>query len=450
MSVTVGHPGRRRAAAWVALVCGALATAMLLTTILTNPLASILSAAAFVFLVASGWVALTNRGQKRLIAVLIVVAAVVVLVATVVRDDEHRYFLLAAIVAAGITVPAGRYALGRPPRRGAGDEPVPAAARPALVVNPRSGDGRAAQLGLIPKAREQGIRVYEFDGTTAVLDLVQQALDDGADVVGVAGGDGSLAAAAALAAERGADFVCVPAGTRNHFALDVGLDRADPLAALGAFGVAHRRRVDLARVNGVPFLNNVSVGLYGSIVQDSAYRGDKWGTTLALLPDLVTADPQALDLSYTDDDGDRRDDAQVILVSNNPYTMAGVGLASRARLDTGSLGVVCLRIDGGRAAEVFARAVFGVGNTTALRSWSVTTFQVDSSGPVPIGLDGEAVTLDPPLRFESVPAAVWVRLPDSAPGESPAAANPGYRETVRELVRRAALPVARWHDPAPR
>ena len=259
-----------------------------------------------------------------------------------------------------------------------------------------------------------------------------------------------MAAAAALAAEHGADFVCVPAGTRNHFALDVGLDRADPLAALGAFGVAHRRRVDLARVNGVPFLNNVSVGLYGSIVQDSAYRGDKWGTTLALLPDLVTADPQALDLSYTDDDGDRRDDAQVILVSNNPYTMAGVGLASRARLDTGSLGVVCLRIDGGRAAEVFARAVFGVGNTSALRSWSVTTFQVDSSGPVPIGLDGEAVTLDPPLRFESVPAAVWVRLPDSAPGESPAAANPGYRETVRELVRRAALPVARWHDPAPR
>lgn len=450
MSVAVTHPGRRRAAACVALACGALATAMLLTTFLTNPLASLLSATAFVFLVASGWVALTNRGSKRILAVAIVIASVVVLVGTVVRDDEHRYFLLVTVVAAGVTVPAGRYALGRPPHRGAADEPVEAAERPALVVNPRSGDGRAAELGLIPAARDQGIRVYEFDGTTSVLDLVARALDDGADVLGVAGGDGSLAAAAALTASRGADFVCVPAGTRNNFALDVGLDRTDPLAALAAFGRAHRRSIDLARVNDVPFLNNVSLGLYGSIVQDSDYRGDKWGTTLALLPDLVTADPQALDLAYRDDTGEVRDDAQVILVSNNPYTLSGIGLGSRARLDTGSLGVACLRIDGGRAAEVLARALFGVGNSSALRAWSTTTFEVDSSGPVPVGLDGEAVTFDPPLRFESVPAAVRVRLPDSAPGESPAAANPGYRETVRELVRRAALPVARWHDPAPR
>ena len=72
----------------------------------------------------------------------------------------------------------------------------------------------------------------------------------GGDALGMAGGDGSQAAVAAVAAEHDLPYVCVPAGTRNHFALDLGIDRNDVVGALDAFSDGHQRRIDLGRVNG--------------------------------------------------------------------------------------------------------------------------------------------------------------------------------------------------------
>lgn len=441
----ISHPLGRRSAALAAVVAVVLALLTLLTTIVTNPLATLLSVLSLGALLTSTWVALTNRGDKRRFGVLVGAAALVLLVVTIIRDDEHTYLVLTTLLALAIAVPAGRFALGREPAPLPGDELVDAAQRPALVVNPKSGDGRAAQAGLSDVARERGITVYEFDGTRSVMDLVGQALDEGADVVGVAGGDGSLAAAADLVSQRGVEFVCVPAGTRNHFALDLGLDREDLVGALEAFGPAKRRQVDLARVNGIPFLNNVSLGLYGEIVQSDDYRGDKVGTTLSRLPDLVGDAPEGIGLEYTDPEGQRRTDVQVILVSNNPYALTGRGLGSRASMHTGQLGIVCLRVDGGlRAAEVLARAVIGSGNSDAIRTWATASFQVDSHSDVAAGLDGEALQLTPPLQFHCEPAKVSVRLPMSAPGESPAAQNHGYRWTAEEILNRAFRPTSRW------
>ena len=438
------HPAARRVAAIVAVIAAVIVVLALLSTIIANPLASLLSILAGAVLLMSGWVALTNRGQRRRLAIAIAIAALVLLVVTLVRDEEHGGLLLVALVLLAIGVPAGRFALGHEPTPLPSDEDVPAARQPALVVNPRSGDGRAESLGLTGEARRRGIRIYEFDGSRSILDLVGQAVEDGADAVGVAGGDGSLAMAARLVSDAGRDFVCVPAGTRNHFALDLGLDRTDPLAGLDAFGPAHRRVIDLAEVNGRPFLNNVSLGLYGEIVQSDDYRGDKVGTALSRLPDIVTDTPQALDLVFTDDQGVMRDDAQVVHVSNNPYIVSVVGLGGRPTLRSGELGVLCLRIDGGlRAVEVIARSIMG-GSGDAMRSWSTPEFRVDSAAPVPAGIDGEAVTLEPPLVFRSVPGAVPVRLPPSAPMEGPAAGNHGYRWTAEELLRRAFRPQREW------
>ena len=78
----------------------------------------------------------------------------------------------------------------------------------------------------------------------------------------MAGGDGSQALVASIAAERGVPMVVIPAGTRNHFALDIGLDRDDVVGALDAYGEARERTIDLADVNGRIFVNNVSLGLY--------------------------------------------------------------------------------------------------------------------------------------------------------------------------------------------
>lgn len=444
MTPAITHPLARRLAAIAVVVAVLVAVGALLSTVVANPIATLLSVAALAVGVTSGWVALTNRGKKRWSAVVLAGLAIVVLAATVIRDEEHGYLLATTIVAVAVAIPAGRFALGREPRPRPGDHGVPPAQAPVLVVNPNSGDGVAQRVGLSEAARSRGIHVLEFDGSRPVLDLVREALEGGADVVGVAGGDGSLAAAAAAVSAAGADFVCVPAGTRNHFALDLGLDRSDVLAALDAFGAARRRRVDLARVNGVPFLNNVSLGLYGEIVQSEGYRDDKVGTALSRLPDLVSDSPDVLGLSYLDPRGERRDTAQVIHVSNNPYVLAGRGMGSRPSLEEGELGIVCARLDGGRAVEVVTRTIFGADHSDSLQSWAAQQFQVDSADPVPAGVDGESMVLDPPLRFESLPAAVAVRLPWSAPGESPAAFSHGYRWTSRELLRRAFRPTSDW------
>jgi hypothetical protein len=58
------------------------------------------------------------------------------------------------------------------------------------------------------------------------------------------------------------------------------------------------------------------------------------------------------------------------------------------------------------------------------QEWTDSTFEVHSAGPIEVGLDGEAMVLDPPIRFRSVPAALRVRLPRHAPGYSPAASTP--------------------------
>jgi diacylglycerol kinase family enzyme len=110
--------------------------------------------------------------------------------------------------------------------------------------------------------------------------LAQAAVASGADALGIAGGDGSLAIVPAAAAGYGLPFVCVPAGTRNHFALDVGVDRHDVVGALDAFTDGIESRVDVAEVNGRLFLNNVSLGIYGDAVRTPGYRDAKARTLL--------------------------------------------------------------------------------------------------------------------------------------------------------------------------
>src|SRR5918992_5497829 len=131
-----------------------------------------------------------------------------------------------------------------------------------LVVNPRSGSGEPGAEELVEEARRRGIRTHvlaEGDDAVAI------AREAEADALGMAGGDGSLAQVAAVAIERDLPFVCVPFGTRNHFARDLGLDRDDPVAALSAFRGAERR-IDVGRVRGRLFMNNVALGAYAQLV----------------------------------------------------------------------------------------------------------------------------------------------------------------------------------------
>src|SRR5690348_13100775 len=161
-----------------------------------------------------------------------------------------------------------------------GWRPVDPPRQPVLFVNPRSGGGKAVRAGLAGRARELGVEAVILDPGQDLAALARGAAAGGADALGMAGGDGSLAVVAAVAAAHGIAFACVPAGTRNHFALDVGVDRHDLAGALDALAGGLERRIDVGDVNGRMFLNNVSLGVYGEAVRRSSYRDAKVRTLL--------------------------------------------------------------------------------------------------------------------------------------------------------------------------
>jgi diacylglycerol kinase family enzyme len=245
---------------------------------------------------------------------------------------------------------------------------------------------------------------------------------------------------ASVASKHGVPHVVVPAGTRNHFALDLGLDRDDVVGALDAFSDAIERVIDLAEVNGRVFVNNASMGVYAKVVQSAEYRDAKIATAADVLPDILGPDAVPLDLRFTLPSGEEADTAQLILVSNNAYELHRLrGAGTRARVDGGVLGVASVRVGGAVDVEklVALEAVGQVQRFSGWQEWTTATFEVRSDGPVEIGVDGEALSLDPPLRFSIRAGALRIRLPRAALGLSPAAQRPrrSTRETVPDLVK---------------
>jgi len=231
-----------------------------------------------------------------------------------------------------------------------GWEAVDPPRRPVLFLNPKSGDGKAARAGLAERARERGIDVIVVRPDDDLAALVADAVARGADALGVAGGDGSLAVVAAAALAHGLPFICVPAGTRNHFALDLGLDRHDLVGSLDAFTDAVERRIDVAEVNGRLFLNNVSLGIYGDAVRQPNYRDAKARTLLETAAHVLGPSAAAVDLQLVDDHGRPHHSPAVVLVSNNPYSLEPPRApGTRPRLDGGQLGILVL--DAARAGQ---------------------------------------------------------------------------------------------------
>jgi len=272
--------------------------------------------------------------------------------------------------------------------------------RPVLFLNPRSGGGKAERAGLAERARERGINVVALAPEQTLATLVEEAVAEGADALGVAGGDGSLAIVASAALAHGLPFICVPAGTRNHFGLDLGLDRRDLIGSLDAFTDGVERRIDVADVNGQLFLNNVSLGIYGDAVQQPTYRNAKARTLLETAAHVLGSGAAAVDLQLVDDRGQSHRNPAVVLVSNNPYSLEPPHApGTRARLDSGRLGIIVL-------GEAHAGQPPG-------RTWAATHFEVTGPTPVHAGVDGEAVDLTPPLRFAIRHNALRVRVPSS-------------------------------------
>jgi len=232
---------------------------------------------------------------------------------------------------------------------------------------------------------------------------------------------------ARIAAEHRLPYACIPAGTRNHFALDLGVDRDDVVGALDAFVDGGERWVDLGEVNGRTFVNNVSLGLYGESVQRAGYRDAKVRTVLETVP-TVLGPGAAPALRWRDPDGREHEGGVAVVVSNNRYRLGHVlGDGTRPRLDEAVLGVTVLGAPG---------------DEPAARTWTAPSYEVTAAAPVPAGIDGEAIVLDPPLRFSIRPAALRCRVARHHPGASPSASLPQRPwEAIRAL---AAIVAAGW------
>ena len=436
------RPGTARIWAWIALVAalGVLAT---LAVLLANDVVALLLVLAALGLAGAAlWLAATRRGIVRLLGIAVAVVAlaggVVALIAQGVIDE-----LVALVVAIAVLGAASRMALrrGQIPERTDSTHPAARTARArsgVLLINPKSGGGKAERFDLAGEARKRGIRPVVLERGDDLLKLAEQALSDGADVIGMAGGDGSQALVATVAMRHNVPHVCIPAGTRNHFALDLGLDRDDVIGALDAFTDGVERRIDLASVNEHVFVNNASLGVYAEVVQSDAYRDAKLETWTQMLPELLGPGAPAIDLSFQGPDATEVRDAPLVLVSNNPYQLTSLaGAGTRARLDSGRLGLVAARITAASdiAEFVMFETVGQAQRFHGLLEWSEVRFEVRSSSPVAVGLDGEALVLEPPLQFVSLPGALRVRLPERASNGASATSASFTRDNLRALSR---------------
>jgi diacylglycerol kinase family enzyme len=436
----------QRAAAALALVAAVAAAGLLLLGVVLHVVAVLLGIVSMLIVVTAGWYAVSRRGVRRVVALIVMVLAVAGLATALVFENLNGIALGLVIAAAAVSVASARYAL-RPGSGGAHEAAGHrrAAMRPGrgvLIMNLKSGGGKAERFGLTEECEKRGIEPVVLRPGDDLLELAEGAIDRGADVIGMAGGDGSQALVATVASRRNVPHVCVPAGTRNHFALDLGLDRGDVVGALDAFTDGVDRRIDLASVNGRVFVNNASLGLYAKVVQSPEYREAKLSTAATMLPDLLGPDARPLDLRYRGPDADYPT-AHLILVSNDPYQLDRIGgMGRRDRLDGGVLGIVAARIaDAAQARRFVALQAAGqIRRFPGWQEWSAQRFTVGSGGPVEIGIDGEATLMDPPLVFESLPGALTVRLPRRAVHRSPRerAVHLLSRSTISELAQVAA------------
>jgi diacylglycerol kinase family enzyme len=267
-----------------------------------------------------------------------------------------------------------------------------------LLVNPRSGDQEPSAEELVETAHASGIRTHVLREGEDAAELARAAKD--ASALGVAGGDGSLAAVAAVALERNLPFVCIPFGTYNHFAWDAGIDRDDPLGALDAFD-GEERRVDVGRLgDGRVFLNTVSFGLYAALVAEE----DRIGSRLrALLRRVVRGGHVRLRI-----DGEPVT-ARIVVVGNNVYRLHPLDLGTRPRIDGGVLHL-------------------GIARGLLPHSWEerhAAQFRIEAEAPsLDVAIDGEALRLTMPVELRVEPRALRLLVPkrredvgDGAEGE---------------------------------
>ena len=309
-----------------------------------------------------------------------------------------------------------------------------------LILNPAAGSAATFLGSLTGAAREREIRVRVLEPGEDMRLAALAAVEESAESLAVAGGDGSVAAVAEVAVERELPLVIVPTGTLNHFALDLGLDLTRPLRALDAFYAGHERRVDVGRINGHLFINNVSLGVYAEMLGDPGYRQDKLRVAQTKLQAAFSDPELRRALRITPPEEAPLEGVVAVVVSNNPYEFSPISaLGQRQRLDTGMLQVSVLDAS---ALEELKRLLAGtlpsgaIEFRPALRHWTSERLEMGALGEkVRAGVDGELITFEAPLRFSLDPGALRVLVPEGLPTDRQVPPLEAGRQAARTLRR---------------
>ena len=419
---------RRRLAAIAAIVLAAATVVLAIVVAIEDFPQGVWVVLCLFVAAAAAWFGLVRRGPARLASLVVAALALaggIVLIATHGRLIEDLAVLAGAVLSLGAARAAFVVHVSLPDAR--------APKRAVLFYNPKSGGGKAERFHVADEARARHIEPVELARGDDLESLVRDAVARGADGLAMAGGDGSQAIVASVAAELGLPYACIPAGTRNHFALDLGVDREDVVGALDAFVDGGERRVDLAEVNGRVFVNNVSLGLYAEAVQRSEYRDAKLRTLLDAMPDALGPDAPESDLVWRGPGGEERSSGWRSWCPTTAIAWSRDRLGNQAEAGRGQAW--------DRRARGTARARCRAPASECARRCSsgIASVRGPVDRPVPAGIDGEAAKLEPPLRFRMRPGVLRVRIAKQHPGASPSVGVPdGVWQGILELGRIAA------------
>lgn len=413
-----------RLIAMLTLVLYAVIVFIILRLITHNLLFAVFTGLTGAFLLYAAWHAISAKSQRHV--VLGTTAFVVGLVALAVelifflRDPTNRRSVLSLVVLA-VVYAALVGLLRRQYWRQQREHEVRVYgtahfSRPALIINPKSGDGRAIKAHVDRLAAKMGINVFLTTKDESVEETARRALEQGADVLGISGGDGSIGAVAKVAIEQKLPMVVLPGGTRCHFARDLGLEPKRIVDSLSAFqGV--ERRIDAGNINGRIFTNNVSFGLYADIVDNPEYRKHKVRVSLDTMRALASGKKELYDLQFQHGDVGFTGAAQVLVGVNRYDTVDLFELGHRERLDEGVLQVTVITKLNDRVIKELLAAVsidklFKHAREHEINQWTAATFTIRNTfGKMPVGVDGECEQYTTPVTISVLPKALRIYVP---------------------------------------
>jgi diacylglycerol kinase family enzyme len=315
--------------------------------------------------------------------------------------------------------------------------------KPYLIINPKSGNGRAIKAHVDVLAQEMGVKVLVMKKEDRLENLAAKAIGGGADVLGISGGDGSIGTIAKLALENGLPIVVLPGGTRCHFARDLGLDPKRIADALEGFNGVERR-IDVADINGRIFLNNASFGLYADIVNHPDYRDNKAAVTREVLRSIVSGEKDLYDLSFNYGKRKFKKAAQVLVGVNSYNTIDLFEMGHREQLDGGVLQITAVTLLNDTVAKKLLESISKglVRRSTmpeGIYQWTNKSFILSSpSKTVAVGVDGESEDYSSPITIRIMPGALRVYVPPEGVRNRPK--NPFSAFVLRRIWRTVVYP----------